>query len=721
MNKLLYNISLFFAAAIVSFLAFSCTDVKESIDPVFPEIVVENDIVPGTELTLTFTPNMDWKVSVPEESYKWFKIMDGKFEVPSISEKSSGAPVTVTIATTDEQSIMLRSCAVTLTMGGQTQVIAEYRLHAEAKALEVRAASMTESGFEYSDGSYVFSDHDLAPDDTIKLIWDDNLHRFYAPILVSSNYEWEVEWPEWARTDFSASSRADDLQLEVYGIPSRLPENETFGEIIFKDADQVVKKCNVVIPGCAEMFQYNLSGYTSLAFDHACYFHSSSGSYTKDAVRGSVYGPRASRVVILENIQGRYYVPSGDSWVDVTVEEWDTLEGADVLQNREISITVQRYSAAQDRQAMILFLPATAPGVTSMLTADRTQLREEYAEYAVYLSQSGRPEEYFTFEESSAAIAEAGIIYEKAAEAILPEKNFTFVSGCEDWQYDLSYVKEYASSKSALYITESYSEVEVYDAEGNHITEDLSEYWLSYNPLGDGLYGQILMDNTKMEKKDTAAIDGYIVFKDEDDAVLCAVHCFYKAEVKTEEDVLEDVADMMFVDPSAAAAAGATIHKVISGPTYEAYKEHNAPIYIVKYTKNKTTLEIKTSDICTIYSCMGKPNGPEMVTIDSQIFYDKEFYDKFEVELEKYNELLNQYKEGLIPDPPTYPDTSTERSTMGWLTFGKTCFITRTYPGSSTFNMTRPSGSQAKVMEEVIQFTDSKSILFVFVCVLDLN
>ena len=203
--------------------------------------------------------------------------------------------------------------------------------------------------------------------------------------------------------------------------------------------------------------------------------------------------------------------------------------------------------------------------------------------------------------------------------------------------------------------------------------------------------------------------------------MLCAVHCFYKAEVKTENDVLEDVADLMFVDPSAAAEAGATIHKVISGPTYEAYKEHNAPIYIVKYTKNRTNLAIKTSDKCSIYSCMGKANGPEMVTIDSQIFYDKEFYADFEVKLEKYNELLEQYNKGLIAERPTYPDASSERSTMGLLTFGKTCFITREYPGTSTFNMTRPTGTQTKLMEEVIQFSDSSSIMFVFVCVLDLN
>mgnify|MGYP006992170003 CR=1 FL=1 len=68
-------------------------------------------------------------------------------------------------------------------------------------------------------------------------------------------------------------------------------------------------------------------------------------------------------------------------------------------------------------------------------------------------------------------------------------------------------------------------------------------------------------------------IDGYLVFKNEIGKVLSVVHCFYKEEQKSEVDVLEDASAKMFVDPSAAAAAGATIFEVVSGPTYEKYKE----------------------------------------------------------------------------------------------------------------------------------------------------
>ena len=58
---------------------------------------------------------------------------------------------------------------------------------------------------------------------------------------------------------------------------------------------------------------------------------------------------------------------------------------------------------------------------------------------------------------------------------------------------------------------------------------------------------------------------------------------------------------------------------------------------------------------------------------------------------------------------------------MGLLTFGKTSFETRVYPGYSKFNMKMPETVTEKTMEEVIQFSTSESIQFVFICVLEVK
>ena len=118
MKKNIYNIFAVLATVIALFTVVSCVEeTPVSKEPVFPELVTEYDVVPGTELHLSFKPNMTWTLSVSEESYKWFKIKDGRFEVASLSGVSSDESIDVTIVTTTEESFSIRACEVTLTMG----------------------------------------------------------------------------------------------------------------------------------------------------------------------------------------------------------------------------------------------------------------------------------------------------------------------------------------------------------------------------------------------------------------------------------------------------------------------------------------------------------------------------------------------------------------------------------------------------------------------------
>ena len=729
MRNNIYNIFAVLAAAFALSAAVSCQEeAPEKVEPVFPEMVTEYDVVPGTELHLTIKPNMPWTVSVSEESYKWYKVKDGRFEVASVSGAASEEPIDITIVTTSDESFAIRACEVSLSMGGKSQVIAKYTLQAKGRTMETFSAVSTENGFEYSDNSYVYSDKALGEDDVITFVWDANARRYYAPIMVRSNFEWDVEWPEWARADISLSSRIGDVELELYALSSKLPMEETTGLINFKAGEEIKKSYKVRIPASKDKFEFNLSGYTELQFDHACYFHSGSGSYSKDPVMGVFYGPEASRVTVLEYVDGKYAVPSSSSWVNVTTGAWDNVDGADVLQEREISVEVPRYYGAEARQALLFILPATAPAdAMELLSSDKTQVKEEYAEYAITVSQSGRPSEYFTFEETDEVLAEAGVVFEKSSAALLPSKNFTFATGCENWQYNLTYNKEYASSRAALFVTEEYDAIEIYDAAGNLISENLSEHWLGYSQLGEGLYGQVVMDPNLLPEDVGESIDGYVVFKDDFGVVICIVHCTYVPEVKSDVDILEDAARKMFVSYAQAAQTGATIHKVIAGPTYEKYKEYQAPIYIVRFPIDNLSLQIKTSQQCQMYNCVGKKNGPEMVTIDDQIFIDKEIYalvEEYLAKEEQYRKDLADFNNGLTdvePVAPRYPDVSNEKSTMGLLTFGPTSLTTRIYPGYSKFNMKMPEGVTESKMEEVLLFGTSEVVRFVFVCVLDLE
>ena len=717
MKKTIYNIfSLVFMASAL-FTAISCEEENPIDNPSnsnFPSLVENHDVVPGDTLTFSIQPNSAWSISIPKESYEWFKIIDGKFRTQTLTGVSASEPIEIKVWTTSEESFALRSCVITMKVGSESKEVAKYTLRAKAKTIEVYKAAVTEEGtFSTTDEEYVYEQTPISVEDEIELVWDNNDRRYYFPIKVNANYDWTVEWPSWARADINVDSKVGETSFQIYGIASELPLKDTVGEVVFKDGDNLVKTFKVKIPGCKNIFSYSLGSFTALNFDHAQSFHSGEGAFTKEPIQGYIYGPAASRVVVLEMTENGYVVPQ-TPWLNIAVSAWDSIDGADVLQSRDINITASIYAGKTERKALVLFLPATAPEkVDDLLSADRMSIKEAYTQYAVSAVQSACPDEYFTFDASAEERESVGLLFAKTT-GLLADKNFEYAEGCAQWQYNISYVKDLASTKSPLYITYPYETISIYDAEGVEILgEQLSKNWLKYESLGDGLYGQVVMDMSVFaldNKPKPKAIDGYLVFKNEIGKVLSVLHCFYKEEEKSEVDVLEDASAAMFVDPSAAAAAGATISAVVSGPTYEKYKEQQAPIYIMTFTKDNTSLDIKTSKKCQLYTCVGKPNGPEMVTVDKQIYSDKEFAD-----------MIQEYLEA---GRGAEIDWEADRSTMGFLKYGPTVQETRIYNGVSEINMTMPEPAEgeqkATTYEEVIQFATTESIQFIFICRLEL-
>lgn len=728
MKKNIYILFTVIAAMISLTVLSSCDELKQPDGENTGEtskIDEQYDLEPGSVITYEFTPASVWTISVSEESYKWFKIKDGKFSVASLTGRPSATPVVITIETASDESFAIRTCDLMLTMNGKTEVVAKYSLKSLGRVVETYSVKFNEEGqFEYSDGKYVFNEQPMAESDFIELKWDANERKYSCPISVRANFDWDVEWPVWARADITQSSRRE-IDLEVYAIPSEMPLEASESEICFKYEDSVLKTVKIRFEGVKNRFDFGIGGATSLLFDHAGYNHGSSGSYSKLPVDCFIYGTKASRVLLLELTENGYVEPAQSSWLNVVeTQSWDDIQGAAVLQERSYEITAPKYSEYTDRNAILLFLPGTAPtDINEILAADKQSVNADYAQYAVTVTQTARPTEFITFEEVASVYEGAGITFEKT-DSLLMSKNFVFEEGMESWQYNLTYGKEMASAKSPLYITEPYETIEIYDAEGQLVQQNLTEHWLSYSPLGDGLYGQFVMDKTYIPSEYFLAIDGYVVFKNIDNKVIAIVHCFYKAEIKSDTDVLEDATGLIFEDPAAAAAAGASAFRVHAGPTYEIHKEHQAPIYIIRYTVDNTSLNVLTSARCSQYSCLGKPeDGPEMVTVDDQIFKDWVIYERIEAYKEDYDKWKAGVAEGKI-DPnvtpePIYPDTADERSTMGLLKFGATSFEERVYNGVSKINMTMPQGNTT--YEEVIQFATSESILFVFVCQLDLT
>ena len=190
------------------------------------------------------------------------------------------------------------------------------------------------------------------------------------------------------------------------------------------------------------------------------------------------YGLDELLIYLTEN---GYKTAPANFWLNVKVADWDNVVGAAVLQSRSVTVTASRYADNKDRAAMILLLPATAPSTLSeIFEGDMMTVKAEYSQYSFPVTQLARPSEFFTFDCGISEREFAGLYFSKATSELLPQKNFKFAAGTEAWQYDMKYTRGISSSKSAVSLTEPYATVEIYDAQGNIITENLSEYWLNY-------------------------------------------------------------------------------------------------------------------------------------------------------------------------------------------------------------------------------------------------
>ena len=211
----------------------------------FPALVENYEVKPGETLSLTFTPAMDWTVSVPSENLQWFWIADGTFKVDKLSRKASAEAVTVKIGVSEtEEFDTNRSCDVTLAIGDQSKVIAKYMRPAKERTLAVYMAELDETGgYKLAeDGeSYIYGTTEAA---SVALAWSASDADFRAPLRVESNGEWTITYPEWLTVNVPEKT-AGVAEIILTGASLE----DVSGKIAFKAGDKV--KFNV----------YNKNGY----------------------------------------------------------------------------------------------------------------------------------------------------------------------------------------------------------------------------------------------------------------------------------------------------------------------------------------------------------------------------------------------------------------------------------------------------------------------------
>lgn len=610
-----------------------------NVTPVFPELVENYAVEPGSVQELVFTPNLDWKISIPSEMRQWFWIQDGTFKVTELARKASQEPITVEIGVTENAEFDRNfSCDVTLEMGDSVKVIAKYMLPAKEKTMEVYSAKiLSDTEFEMGeDGiSYVYS---ADPSTEVTFIWSEADADFRLPVKVVSNCDWTVELPEWADvnvpetttgivesvfkgesiegasgkilfksgenilkelavsipscsdvalysaqmkdgefeygeggeylwtesvvskvvlawmgSDFRIPIKVDarcnwTLQLPEWltvelpektagsqsvtlmGVPSKYPLEDTSGLMVFKNGNTVLSEVEVVIPGCKDIMSFGLDmSLTELDFNYLGRFKTTTG-YVEGSVSGHLRGTKNVRVLAVETT-GNKVGTENPEWLKVEVSNWNTATGADVLQERTITVTASENKGSV-RSAVLFVLPPSVDAKVSELFNKDASVKEEYVKYSIPVIQASNVyDEYIVINQ----VENPQFVYTFTSASEAKKEELMSVFGQTDFVYVLNYESPYCSDEAYMTMAVEFASYKIFD--GKDSSADMSgnaDFWLKYRSGGDSNDFGVMDMYSNMELPVKQSV-GYVVFYGADDKVLAIVEC----QSPFEEEVLE--------------------------------------------------------------------------------------------------------------------------------------------------------------------------------------
>lgn len=547
------KISGFFAALVMGSALFAASCEKPSEEtpaPEFPQLI-EKTVAPGESVTIPVQANLDWEISVPENGLQWFWIQDGAFQLYRLSGKAGEAEVVIGVSATEEFDND-RVCEVTMTMGGESKVIARLVRPSKEKHLTVYAAVVVDGEVQFNEtgDSYLYETEEA---ESLDMIWTGS--EFRLPIKVESNYNWSIKTPEWARVDVP-SDGVGEKNLIVYGVPSAYPLDAASGKLQFMSGEKVVKEYVVNIPGCKDIFSYKMDmSITELEFNYQGQIKVATG-FIDGPASGYVSGADGIRVIALSRNESGFSTDA-PSWLEVNVAEYDRTEGADVLQQRNFTVSAA-LNEGDNRHAALLFLPPTLTAAASDLF-EGTEIKEEYKQYSVPVTQLSSDQEFISMLANPSDMAAGGATF-----AVSENEDLYSRFGQTRYAYELVYTNQYARDNARMIFTSAVTSYKVFDENG----------FLSMT-LDEDMKGGVV------DMVSETAQTGHVVLYGTEGNVLAVIECRFDPE-----EIIGEVADVAFIGESVmyAPMVGATLEDVSEDPSFSQYREGQALVYHLRYT-----------------------------------------------------------------------------------------------------------------------------------------
>ena len=185
-----------FVVGMAAMVACEKNPEPENEAPVFPSETIEKNVEAGETVNIQFTANLDWELSIPSTEQTKYYLDDAGMPASKVSGKAGEQTVSV-VFSEDEYYDENLLCEVTLTMGGQSQVIAKLTRLAINRALEVYVAEKTEWNFKSTYGTEKVT--------ALALATFEGDVTYTLPIKVVANYDWSLALPTWCEGEIKGA------------------------------------------------------------------------------------------------------------------------------------------------------------------------------------------------------------------------------------------------------------------------------------------------------------------------------------------------------------------------------------------------------------------------------------------------------------------------------------------------------------------------------------
>lgn len=434
-NTILHWTSVLLASSALLFAACSSDDDTNdgsTTTPVFPNLASLNIPVGETSCEISFTPNMDWTISIPTdaETVKWFELRDGEIKGTSFSGKASLTPITITVETTTQENFdETPVCEVSLTMGGQTQVIAKITRQNNIREFDLYLSKYDSEEddfimpYEYEETPLAKFDGteapESAPEGSPLFKWPIRIAGYMQVIKSSSNFNWYVSAPEWITVGepTAIEDEAGSNQIFVNVNFDKLSEEQLDGAVALLDFyDANIDKNEDPGNSAHNRYCFELPAIRDLirilyADQNAILSFNADGQYVSESLGSdeTLYDNFSSNVSSTKGLKFYVLIPDGyggyysyhaydkSNWI--TIEDtWD--ENGGVFQQHSYTITVKANSEQKRTATLVMLPPTIAAKIDETSNLDEQLLDTTSGSYD--LKEEYKPYIYATIEQESA-------------------------------------------------------------------------------------------------------------------------------------------------------------------------------------------------------------------------------------------------------------------------------------------------------------------------------